>query len=71
MKNLSVILFAVLFLALAVLYFLHFSGTKKVDQAVPVSESPAQGLAYVNIDTVIFRIINENSPGVRTYVIIS
>jgi len=55
MKNLSVILFAVLFLALAVLYFLHFSGTKKVDQAVPVSESPAQGLAYVNIDTVIFR----------------
>ena len=55
MKNLSVILFAVLFLALAVLYFLHFSGNKKVDQAVPVSESPAQGLAYVNIDTVIFR----------------
>ena len=55
MKNLSVILFAVLFLALAVLYFLHFSGNKKVDQAVTVSESPAQGLAYVNIDTVIFR----------------
>jgi len=55
MKNLSVILFAVLFLALAVLYFLHFSGNKKVDQTVTVSESPAQGLAYVNIDTVIFR----------------
>ncbi len=55
MKNLSIILFAVLFLALAGLYFLHFSGTKKVDQPGPVSESAAQGLAYINIDTVIFR----------------
>jgi outer membrane protein len=55
MKNLSIILFAVLFLALAGLYFLHFSGTKKVAQSAPVSESPAQGIAYVNIDTVIFR----------------
>jgi outer membrane protein len=55
MKNLSLILFVVLFLAVAGLYFLHFSGTKKVDQSGPVSESPAQGLAYVNIDTVIFR----------------
>ena len=55
MKKLSIILFAVLFLALAGLYFLHFSGTKKIVQSGPVSNSPAQGLAYVNIDTVIFR----------------
>jgi outer membrane protein len=55
MKNLSIILFAVLFLALAGLYFLHFSGPKKVVQPGTVSESPAQGLAYINIDTVIFR----------------
>ena len=55
MKNLSIILFAVLFLGLAGLYFLHFSGTKKAEQPGPVSESPAGGIAYVNIDTVIFR----------------
>ena len=55
MKKLSIILYVVLFLAVAGLYFLHFSGTKKTDQSGPVSESPAQGYAYINIDTVIFR----------------
>ena len=55
MKKLSIILYVLLFLAVAGLYFLHFSGTKKTDQSGPVSESPARGLAYVNIDTVIFR----------------
>ena len=54
MKNLSIILFVVLFLAVAGLYFLHFSGTKKSDTG-PVTESPASGIAYVNIDTVIFK----------------
>jgi outer membrane protein len=55
MKKLSIILYVVLFMAVAGLYFLHFSGTKKIVQAGPVSDSPANGLAYVNIDTVIIR----------------
>jgi len=55
MKKLSVILYVILFLAVAGLYFLHFSGTKKVEQSAPVSGLPALGLAYVNIDSVIFR----------------
>jgi outer membrane protein len=55
MKKLSIILYVVLFLAVAGLYFLHFSGTKKIVRSGPVSVSAAQGLAYVNIDTVIFR----------------
>ncbi|MCU0471936.1 MAG: OmpH family outer membrane protein [Bacteroidales bacterium] len=57
MKKLSVILFAVLFLATAFLYFLHYTGNKSKK---PVSnssqtESPAQGIAYLNIDTVIYK----------------
>ena len=55
MKKLSIILYVVLFLAVAGLYFLHFSGTKKSSPSVPVSESSSQGLAFINIDTVIFR----------------
>ena len=55
MKKLSIILYVVLFFAVAGLYFLHFSGTKKSVLSGPVSESPAQGFAYINIDTVIFR----------------
>jgi outer membrane protein len=56
MKNLSIALFAVLFLAIAGLYFLHFSGDKKtVETAGTVATSTAQGLAYVNIDSVIFK----------------
>jgi outer membrane protein len=58
MKNLSVALFAVLFLAVAGLYILNFSGNKKVKKSETTSNpvgSPAQGIAYVNIDTVIFK----------------
>jgi outer membrane protein len=58
MKNLSVALFAVLFLAVAGLYILNFSGNKKVkknETTVNPVGSPAQGIAYVNIDTVIFK----------------
>ncbi len=55
MKKLSIILYVVLFLAVAGLYFLHFSGTKKSVVAAPVTESSAQGIAYINIDTVIFK----------------
>jgi len=56
MKNLSIALFAVLFLAVVGLYFLHFTGNKKSKTSDgSVNELPAGGIAYVNIDTVIFR----------------
>jgi len=56
MKNLSIGLFAVLFLAVVGLYFLHFTGNKKSKTSDgSVNELPAGGIAYVNIDTVIFR----------------
>ena len=58
MKKLSVILYVVLFIAVAGLYFLHFSGNKKnkkVETSGNVPVSTAQGIAYVNIDSVIFK----------------
>ena len=56
MKNLSIALFAVLFLAVVGLYFLHFSGNKKSKTSdISLSEMPAGGITYVNIDTVIFK----------------
>jgi len=55
MKKLSIILYVVLFLAIAGLYLLHFTGTKKSAKSGPVNDLPAQGIAFVNIDTVIFK----------------
>jgi outer membrane protein len=57
MKKLSVILFAVLFLAVAFLYFLHFTGKKNNKPASePVQTvTTSQGIAFVNIDTVIYK----------------
>jgi outer membrane protein len=55
MKKLSIVLFAVLFLAILVLYFFHFTGSKKSDSSVTVKEIPAGAIAYVNIDSVIFK----------------
>jgi outer membrane protein len=57
MKKLPVILFAVLFLATAFLYFLHFTGnkSKKPVKDSNLIESTAQGIAYINIDTVIYK----------------
>jgi outer membrane protein len=58
MKKLSVVLFVVLFLAIIGLYFLHFSGDKKnvkSDTSVNVSGIPGQGIAYINIDSVIMK----------------
>ena len=55
MKNLSIILISVLFVAVAGLYFLHFSGPKKSEKTAAVAETGQQGIAYVNIDTVIFK----------------
>ena len=56
MKNLSIALFAVLFLAVVGLYFLQFTGNKKSKPSdTSTSELPVGGIAYVNIDTVIFK----------------
>ncbi len=58
MKRLSVILYGVLFLAVAGLYFLHFSGNRPVrknETHMNAVSSTGQGIAYINIDTVIFK----------------
>jgi outer membrane protein len=58
MKNLSVILFAVLFVALGVLYFLHFSGGSESVKTETPGEQPvsaSSGIAYVNVDSLIFK----------------
>ena len=56
MKKLSVALFAVLFLAIALLYVLHFLSNRKEvsDKTIATPfESSAQGIAFINIDSVI------------------
>jgi outer membrane protein len=55
MKKLSIALFVVLFLAIIGLYFLHFSGNKKSVTPGSVTSTATQGIAYINIDTVIFK----------------
>jgi len=57
MKKLTVILFVVLFLAVAVLYFFQFKGsnkTAKADASGSINVMPGQGIVYVNLDSVIF-----------------
>jgi outer membrane protein len=58
MKKLNVVLFVVLFVAVAVLYFIHFKGanTSPASTSKGVNEMPAQGIVYVNIDSVIFNL---------------
>jgi outer membrane protein len=55
MKNLSIALFVVLFLAIIGLYFLHFTGNKKSNTSETTAVAPVGGIAYINIDTVIFK----------------
>jgi outer membrane protein len=58
MKKLSIVLYVVLFLAVSGLYFLHFSGSKKNKKSETsgnVAGAQAQGIAYINIDSVIFK----------------
>ena len=58
MKKLSVILFVVLILAVAALFILQFTGNKKpkTNAAADTSlNTPTEGIAYVNIDTVVFK----------------
>ena len=55
MKKISVILYVVIFMALAGLYILYFTGNKKSVQSNTSVNIPAGGIAYVNIDTIIFK----------------
>jgi outer membrane protein len=57
MKKLTVVLFAVLFLAVATLFILQFTGNKKTRETSASenkTESPGQGIVFVNIDSIIF-----------------
>jgi outer membrane protein len=58
MKKLSAALFAVLFLAVTALFILQFTGNKK-NKKNTLSETSViaaeNGIAYVNIDTVVFK----------------
>jgi outer membrane protein len=55
MKKLSVALFVVLSLAIIGLYVLQFTGNKKSTNKDTTSSAPAGSIAYINIDTVIFK----------------
>lgn len=56
MKNLTTGLLIVLFLAVAGLYFLHFTSDKSVNLIPSGSDTvTATGIAYVNIDSLIFK----------------
>jgi outer membrane protein len=58
MKKLSIILYVVLFAAVIGIYLLHFianKNCKKANTSSAVSTVPAGGIAYVNIDSVIFK----------------
>jgi outer membrane protein len=52
MKNFSLILNAVLLVAVAVLYYLHFSAEKAEAQTLPATSSDLK-VAYINSDTVL------------------
>jgi len=58
MKNLSTALFAILFLAVGAIFVLHFtSGKKSIPGTLSAgtAEMSATGIAYVNIDTIVFK----------------
>ena len=55
MKKLSIVLFVVLSLAIIGLYFLHFTGNKKSNTSGTATLAPVGGIAYINIDSVIFK----------------
>jgi outer membrane protein len=55
MKKLDIALFSVLFLAVAVLFYLNLSGHKKSILNANKSVTSTQGIAFVNIDSVIYK----------------
>jgi len=57
MKNLNIILFSVLFVAVAALFVLQFTGkgkSKRPEVTEAKAETSGEGIAFINIDTVIF-----------------
>lgn len=55
MKNLTIGLLVVLFLAVAGLYIINFTGNKKSGEPASAQVTQNGGIAYVNIDSVIFK----------------
>jgi len=55
MKKLSVALFVVLSLAIIGIYVLYFTGNKRSNKSEVTAMAPAGSVAYVNIDSVIFK----------------
>jgi outer membrane protein len=55
MKKVSIVLFVILFASIIGLYFVHFTKSTKISTVAAVAGVPGQGIAYVNIDTVIFK----------------
>jgi len=58
MKKLSIVLFSILFVGLGLLYFFHFTGDGKDKLTEEKSEQPestASGIAFVDIDSIIFK----------------
>ena len=57
MKKLTAALFVVLFLAVAALFLLHFTGRGKSEKGTTAGSQVINtgGIAYVNIDTVVFK----------------
>ena len=58
MKKLDIALFSVIFVAVALLYVLNFTANKKADdgpQQEILSDVTSSGIAFVNIDSVIFK----------------
>jgi outer membrane protein len=58
MKKLTIALFSVLCVAVAVLFYLQFSGASKSSKSTALTgiEVPNQGIVYVDIDTVIINL---------------
>jgi outer membrane protein len=59
MKKLSLVLFVVLFLAVAVLYFFQFKSNNKAGKSNlsgNINAVPGQGIVYVNIDSLIINL---------------
>ena len=55
MKKVSIVLFVILFASIIGLYFMHFAKSTKSSSVATVAGVPGQGIAYVNIDSVIFK----------------
>ena len=57
MKKISIILYAILFVALGLLYFLHFKGEgkeKESEEPSGTTEIASSGIVFVNVDSIIY-----------------